>query len=209
MGKSKQAKIRCDKKKVQNAKINNLQARPKGSKVININEWDKLLHETEDNQITYEEPLERIENIRNDINKLISMQSINLNQVNVLNTLFMANEIFTKESESVEVNKEGNLDVFKEKSDKEKQESDEQLDTRDMPELESDESAVERRNQQGQGLKMLTPDQMLSRLPITLAQLKAENNWQKLINEIRQLFYSLHRSKKLTKQLYKSLVDII
>ena len=78
-----------------------------------------------------------------------------------------------------------------------------------MPELESDESAVERRNQQGQGLKMLTPDQMLSRLPITLAQLKAENNWQKLINEIRQLFYSLHRSKKLTKQLYKSLVDII
>ena len=78
-----------------------------------------------------------------------------------------------------------------------------------MPELESDESAAERRNQQGQGLKMLTPDQMLSRLPITLAQLKAENNWQKLINEIRQLFYSLHRSKKLTKQLYKSLVDII
>ena len=138
MGKSKQTKIRCDKKKVQNAKINNLQARPKGSKVININEWDKLLHETEDNQITYEEPLERIENIRNDINKLISMQSINLNQVNVLNTLFMANEIFTKESESVEVNKEGNLDVFKEKSDKEKQESDEQLDTRDMPELESE-----------------------------------------------------------------------
>ena len=82
--------------------------------------------------------MERIENIRNDINKLISMQSINLNQVNVLNTLFMANEIFTKESESVEVNKEGNLDVFKEKSDKEKQESDEQLDTRDMPELESE-----------------------------------------------------------------------
>ena len=103
-----------------------------------INEWDKLLHETEDNQISYEEPLERIENIRNDINKLISMQSINLNQVNVLNTLFMANEIFTKESESVEVNKEGNLDVFKEKSDKEKQESDEQLDTRDIPELESE-----------------------------------------------------------------------
>ena len=78
-----------------------------------------------------------------------------------------------------------------------------------MPELESEESAVERRNQQGQGLKILTPDQMFSRLPITLAQLKAENNSQKLINKIRQLFYSLDRSKKLTKQLYKSLVDII
>ena len=59
----------------------------------------------------------------------------------------MVNEIFTGESESVEVNKEDNFEVFKEKSDKEKQESDEQLDTRDMPELESDESAVERRNQ--------------------------------------------------------------
>ena len=58
-------------------------------------------------------------------------------------------------------------------------------------------------------LKILTPNQMLSRLPITLAQLKAGNNSEKLKNEIRQLLYSLYRSKKLTKQLYKSLVDII
>ena len=63
--------------------------------------------------------------------------------------------------------------------------------------------------QQGSGLKILTPNQMLSRLPITLAQLKAVNNSEKLKNEIRQLLYSLYRSKKLTKQLYKSLVDII
>ena len=62
---------------------------------------------------------------------------------------------------------------------------------------------------QGHGLKILTPDQMLRRLPITLAQLKAGNNFEKLKNEIRQLLYSLYRSKKLTKQLYKSLVDII
>ena len=62
---------------------------------------------------------------------------------------------------------------------------------------------------QGSGLKILTPNQMLSRLPITLAQLKAGNNSEKLKNEIRQLLYSLYRSKKLTKQLYKSLVDII
>ena len=66
-----------------------------------------------------------------------------------------------------------------------------------------------KQKQEGKGLKILTPDQMLSRLPITLAQLKAGNNSQKLINEIRQLLYSLYRSKKLTKQLYKSLVDII
>ena len=52
-----------------------------------------------------------------------------------------------------------------------------------------------KQNQQGQGLKILTPDQMLSRLPITLAQLKAGNNSEKLINEIRQLLYSLYRSK--------------
>ena len=63
--------------------------------------------------------------------------------------------------------------------------------------------------QKGEGLKILTPNQMLSRLPITLAQLKAGNNSEKLKNEIRQLLYSLYRPKKLTKQLYKSLVDII
>ena len=59
------------------------------------------------------------------------------------------------------------------------------------------------------GLKMLTPDQMLRRSPITLAHLKAINNSEKLKNEIRQLLHSLCRSKKLTKQLYKSLIDII
>ena len=64
-------------------------------------------------------------------------------------------------------------------------------------------------NQSGQGLKIWTPNQMLSRLPISLAQLKAGNNSEKLKNEIRQLLYSLYRSKKLTKQLYKSLIDII
>ena len=50
---------------------------------------------------------------------------------------------------------------------------------------------------------------MLSRLSITLAQLNTGNNSEKLKNEIRQLLYSLYRSKKLTRQLYKSLIDII
>ena len=63
--------------------------------------------------------------------------------------------------------------------------------------------------QSGEGLKILTPNQMLSRLPISLAQLKARNNSEKLINEIRLLLYSLYRSKKPTKQLYKSLIGII
>ena len=50
---------------------------------------------------------------------------------------------------------------------------------------------------------------MLSRLPVSLAQLNAGNNSEKCKNEIRQLLYSLYRSKKLTKQLYKSLIDIM
>ena len=79
----------------------------------------------------------------------------------------------------------------------------------DIPELESGESAAQRRNIIGKGLKILTPNQMLSTLPISSAQLNAGNNSEKLKNEIRQLLYSLYRSKKLTKQLYKSLIDVI
>ena len=63
--------------------------------------------------------------------------------------------------------------------------------------------------QKGQGIKILTLSQILSRLPIYLAQLKAGSNPEKLKNEIKQLLYSLYRSKKLTKNIYKSLIDII
>ena len=84
---------------------------------------------------------------------------------------------------------------------------DEQPDTTDMPDLESKESAAQKRNQPGRGLKM--PNQMLIRLPISLAQLNAGNNSEKLKNEIKQLLYSFYSSKKLTKKLYKSLIDII
>ena len=55
------------------------------------------------------------------------------------------------------------------------------------------EKILEFNRQQGKGLKILTPHQMLSRLPISLAQLKAGNNSEKLKNEIRQLLYSLYR----------------
>ena len=83
------------------------------------------------------------------------------------------------------------------------------MDTIIMPELESDKSAAERRNQEGKGIKILTPNQMLSRLSISLAQLKAGNNSEKLKNEIRQLLYSLYRSKNMTKQVYNNLVKYI
>ena len=64
-------------------------------------------------------------------------------------------------------------------------------------------------NQKGQGLKILTPQQMLSRLPISLAQLKAGNTSEKLKNEIRQLLYSLYRSKMLSKTMYKQFMNTI
>ena len=63
--------------------------------------------------------------------------------------------------------------------------------------------------QSGEGLKILTPSQMLSRLPISLAQLEAGNNSQKLKNEIRQLVYSLYRSRNMTKQMYNNLIKYI
>ena len=52
----------------------------------------------------------------------------------------------------------------------------------------------------GKGLKTLTPKQMLQRLPIALAQLKAGNNSESLLNEIRKIVYSLYQSKQITKQ---------
>ena len=76
-----------------------------------------------------------------------------------------------------------------------------------IPDLETEESAEQRRKHKGQGLKILAPQQMPSRLPIFLAQLKAGNNSEKLKNEIRQLLYSLYRSKKLTKKIYKHLIN--
>ena len=68
---------------------------------------------------------------------------------------------------------------------------------------------INKHNQEGKGFKILTPNQMLSRLPITLAQLKAGNNSEKLKNEIRQLLYSLYRSKNMTKQVYNNLINYI
>ena len=70
-------------------------------------------------------------------------------------------------------------------------------------------SSFNRQSEQGQGIKILTPNQMLNRLAIALAQLPAGNNSNKLKNQIRQLLHSLYRSKNMTKQIYKSLIGII
>ena len=63
--------------------------------------------------------------------------------------------------------------------------------------------------QQGKGLKIITPKQMLSRLPVLLSEIHAGNNSAKLKNEIRQLLYLLYRSKKISKTVYNNLIAIM
>ena len=63
--------------------------------------------------------------------------------------------------------------------------------------------------QYGKGIKILTPNQMLKRLPIALAQVKACNNSESLLNEIRQIVYSLYRSKEITKKVYNNIINSI
>ena len=58
----------------------------------------------------------------------------------------------------------------------------------------------------GMRLKILSPKQMLQRLPIALAQVKAGNNSESLLNEIRQIVYSLYQSKQITKKVYNNII---
>ena len=61
----------------------------------------------------------------------------------------------------------------------------------------------------GTRLKLLTLKQMLQRLPIALAQVKAGNNSESLLNEIRQIVYSLYQSKQITKKVYNNIIKSI
>ena len=63
------------------------------------------------------------------------------------------------------------------------------------------------REQEGTGLKILTPNQMLKILPI--AQIKAVNKSESLLNEIRQIVYSLYRSKEITKKVCNNIINSI
>ena len=62
---------------------------------------------------------------------------------------------------------------------------------------------------QRKGLKVLTPKQMLERLPIALAQVKAGNTSDNLLNEIRKIIYSLYRAKEITKKVYDNIMNSI
>ena len=71
-----------------------------------------------------------------------------------------------------------------------------------MPPIEVDEEEV----REGKGLKILTPNKLLSSLSVLLAQIKAKNNSYKLKNEFRQILYLLHQHSKITKTLYNNLI---
>ena len=59
------------------------------------------------------------------------------------------------------------------------------------------------------GHKILTPKEMLQRLPVALAQVKANNNSESLLNEIRQIVYSFYQSKQITKKVYNNIIKSI
>ena len=62
---------------------------------------------------------------------------------------------------------------------------------------------------QGTGLKILTPKQILQVLPIALAQIKADNNSESLLNEIRQTEYCFYQSKEITENVYNNIIKSI
>ena len=68
---------------------------------------------------------------------------------------------------------------------------------------------IKQKKKVGAGLNKLTPKQILQRLPIALAQIKAGNNSKNLLNEISQLVYSLYQSKEITKKEYNNMVKSI
>ena len=61
----------------------------------------------------------------------------------------------------------------------------------------------------GEQIKILTTNQMLKRLQIALAQVKAGNNSESLLNEIRQIGYSFYRSKEIPKKVYNNIINSI
>ena len=78
---------------------------------------------------------------------------------------------------------------------------------RGFTEMLSDANCKAKQNEaKGKGLKTLTPKQVLQTLPIALAQVKAGNNSENVLNEIRQIIYSLYQSKEITKKVYNNLM---
>ena len=111
-----------------------------------------------------------------------------------LNNLFLETHNYDKRFENDALD-----DVASRISNKE-----ESVDLSDMPPLEGDEEELK----EGKRLKILTPNKLLTRLPILLAQIKAGNNSYKLKNEIRQILYLFHQHDRITKNVYNNLIKL-
>ena len=168
------------------AKNNGLKANVDGEE-ITLDKAESLLKDISLKKMDRLEIKEKYSDFVKDVKKILNKQLVTTNEKDMIKMLSLLKETIKSND---------------------KKTPDEQQDTTNMPELESEESVKQRRNRQGKSLKILMPNQILSTLPISLAQLKAGNNSEKLKDEIRQLLYSLYRSKKLTKEIYKSLINI-
>ena len=169
--------------------------------------------------LTLQEAKDDVQELKILMNKLNndyhSSNQIKINEKD--NTLKSAKKFFGIREKIINAFKKGIFpytDGFQVKTDEETdkktdEETNEETDTTGMSELESEQSAAQRNKQIASGLKILTPNQMLSRLPISLPQLNAGNSSEKLKKKIRRILYPLYRSKKLTATIYKSLIDII
>ena len=154
--------------------------------ILNIYYRSITLQEAKNDQL-------ELESLMNDLNNGYNPRNqLKIKEKN--NVLGLANKLLVTTKDIINAFKKGifpNMDGFhvEKESDEEKDEETDEESTLENEESDSDTSI------EGSGLKILTPNQMLSRLPISLAQLKAGNNSEKLKNEIRQILYSLYRSK--------------
>ena len=147
-----------------------------GKKSITLKDAKELLENIISGNINKKKARAIYASIADDTNKLIGPKST-VSREKIKFIFKQLQEIFMESKTDEEVDDEIDNEVD--------DETDEQPDTTDMPELKSEEFAAQRREDEGKGLKTLTPEEMLSRLLISLAQLKAGNNSQKLENEIR------------------------
>ena len=97
LGKNRQKRFDRIKNQNQNAKNDNLQARPERGSPTYFNESYKLIQDIEHSKITHEKALKMITDIRNDIKRINDLVDFNENQVKVLNSLFIVDKVFTRE----------------------------------------------------------------------------------------------------------------
>ena len=160
----------------------------------------KKLRLSDDYQYSSEEEQEETKTDMNEITKYIAEEETDINEAlfkrhfnfqrpsNIFNSLNNINDIKQK-NKLINVIISGLKVMFEEERETEKPDK--------IVEIVEEILRFNKQKQEGQGIKTLTPDEMLNRLPISLAQLQAGNNSEKMKNEIRQLLYSLYCSKNI------------